>query len=145
MQEKRVSDLIIYGSRLLVLVEPRKMQFGNIVLPDLKETVIVQEGVGKVIKKGDGRDIWWQTAKRDKYAPIEPAWSTVKVGDRILFRQFLKDAGNITTTYSLFDFVDDDSNVGEYCILDVRDVLLTLSADVDVGYTVKMGLHEKRT
>ena len=77
-----------HHSWVLIKPEPRKEVVGSILLPNEINIERVSEGVGVVVSMPD--ELWPKSIKTDK--PVKPHF---KVGDRVLFRGFLKDLNQV--------------------------------------------------
>lgn len=110
----------------MVLSEPRKASVGLIVLTE-EETGIekVTEWAGEIVRVGPGE-------KNEKLA--------VKVGDRVLFRRFLKHANPIE-----HDERWGDGSKKDYFLMSIDDVLAVIPQGMQVGAFSGIGRDQEIT
>lgn len=130
-----ISAFEIPGCRVLIRYEKSEetLACGLILPEELRDEAQTYEGVGIVELKGDGRDISWKTSAYPR--SVKTIWNEVHVGDRILFRKFLKDMNNLNSMF-IEHIIDDE---GEFFLIDIEDVLAILPMDIPVGISKTSG------
>jgi len=85
---------------------------------------------GHIVRKGAPRDLSGHTRTdlRASDAELEDRLSEFEEGDRVIFRGFLAAAHNVTKQRGWTNEEGD-----EFCILDVRDLLVVIGDEVPIG------------
>lgn len=103
-------------SWVLIQPDPRKNSIGLIALPDqLLKSERVEEGTGRVVRLPEE---CWSKSPKAKHAIRELPF---KVGDRVMFRGFLKELNTVE---------EDDKSLS---LIHFEDILAVLDEDTSVG------------